>query len=125
MNPDKMLHRVDVKRNALGSDPSTGLQTRAGLVVVGTSIPVLIEGLSAKTRSTMLGHISGAKYTISWLACSAIKDGDVITNVQPGPRGSIPMGCVGRTFRVSDAVDDTGRLDKPYCTGILAEVVHG
>jgi len=113
MNPAKMLHRVTQKRNTVGTD-AAGLLTRAGLVQQAALVACLIEGISGKSRPSILGRVQGAKYVISWIG-QVFRQGDSL-EVNTGP-----VGAVGRTFKLEEILDDTGRRARPYYTGILSE----
>lgn len=115
MNPAKMLHRVNMERNVIGADPQTGLQTRNfGLDLWAVNIRCLIEGIAGKSRPSILGRVQGAKYIVTWIG-EELRQGDALT-VTSGP-----TGAVGRTFRLEEILDDTGRRSRPYYTGILTE----
>ncbi len=121
MNPDKLKHRMNVSRNGLTSDPTTGKQVRSGLqpVTGAQSLPCLLEGLPTKGRASILGRVSGAKYHITWMGTVSLREGDIAGGFAGA---NVPQGAQGKNFKLVEITDDTGRPDRAYYSAILAEL---
>ncbi len=78
------------------------------------SVPCLVEPLATLSRDTVLGRHPQARFRVSW-GEEDVRNNDQVT-VQTGP-----VSAVGRTFVLVEHVDDTGRPNLPYQTGILVE----
>lgn len=70
---------------------------------------VLVEGLPAKVKTALIGHIARATYRMTWAYDLDIEEGDRIT-------------YSGSKYMLQEVTDDTGRPVGGYKTGILARV---
>lgn len=106
MNPSKLIHTVTGERLAVSF--SAGKRGRTWAATnSGSSISVLVEGLSSRTKQAVVGHIPMPRYRMTWEGSADIEEGDRIT-------------YSGNKYHIMEITDDTTRPTGPYKTGILS-----
>ena len=106
MNPSRCIHTVTGERRPVTQ--SGGVTTKAWAATnSGSSMSVLVEGLSSKAKITIFGHIPMAQYRISWMSGTDIQEGDRVT-------------YESEKYTVTEVVDDTTRPTGGYKTAVLS-----
>lgn len=105
MNPSRFIHSVTGERAPTSFTAGKRDRTWSS---TGTH-SVLLEGLPARVKVSLVGHIARATYRMSWSGPADIEEGDRIT-------------YGGSKYMLHEVTDDTTRPTGAYKTGILARV---
>ncbi len=103
---NRMIHRVDVARfvETIGSN----LKRTTTKTTVCRDLQCLVLGLQHRAKTSLVGRVDGAQFTISWPGETALQDGDIVT-------------FRSKDYNLREILDDTTRDTAPYYTGVLQE----